>query len=208
MKKTLLSLSSLFTLASITLITPGQAGENPELLAKYDFEGIPAWIPNWGAGYQNSYKPATGWKTPFKVSLCPENPHSGDNALRIDLHESADGEKIVHSPAITISAPEEGAPPRKVTIRAFVRTAELEEGGAGIRILERDEKGASLRLLEGEKSIIPIPESPEWSELTAEGTLHSQTRSLSFMVVVYQPHAPATVWVDDVSIELLPAEAL
>ena len=194
-------------LALIVMGLPARA-ENPELLAKYDFEEIPAWIPNWGAGFQNSYKPATGWKSPFKVSLCPENPHSGDNALRIDLLESADGEKLVHSPAITIPAPPEGALPRKVTIRAFVRTADLEEGGAGIRVLERGENGASLRLLETQKSLIPIPESPEWTELTAEGTLHTQTRSITFMVVVYQPIAPATVWIDDVSVEIQPAEVL
>jgi len=201
MKNPLPALAILF---SLVLATPTPASENPVLLAKYDFENLPAWVPNWGAGFQNSYKPATGWKTPFKVSLCPENPHSGDHALRIDLLELADGEKIVHSPSIQIDPPAEGSLGRKVAIRLFVRTSDLEEGQAGIRILERDEKGASIGLLQGEKSILPLSDSPEWVELNAEGVLHSATRSISFMVVLYQATAPVTVWIDDVSIELEP----
>ena len=180
------------------------AADAPTLLAEYDFEKIPAYVPNWGAGLGSTYKPATGWKTPFNVSLDQENPHSGDNSLRFELLEPSNKEKIVHSPAIKV---EPAGGERKVKVRLFIRSTGFGEKGAGIRILERDEAGASIRLLGDAKTLIPVPESPDWVELDAEGVLHSRTASLSFMVVAYTQEAPATLWIDDVSIELVPPVA-
>lgn len=191
------------SLAALVLATTGslRAADAPTLLAEYDFEKIPAHVPNWGAGLGSTYKPATGWKTPFKVSLDQENPHSGDNSLRFELLEPSDKEKIVHSPAIKVE-PADGE--RKVRVRLFVRAAGFGENGAGIRILERDDTGASIRLLGGEKTLIPVPDSTDWVELDAEGVLHSRTASISFMVVAYAVEAPATLWIDDVSLEMAP----
>lgn len=188
-------------LACISASGSLRAVDDPTLLAEYDFEKIPAHVPNWGAGLGSTYKPATGWKTPFKVSLDQDNPHSGDNSLRIEILEPSDKEKIVHSPAIKIE-PADGE--RKVRVRLFVRSTGFGEKGAGIRILERDETGASIRLLGGGKTLIPVPDSPDWVELDAEGVLHSRTASISFMVVAYTQEAPATLWIDDVSLELVP----
>ena len=180
----------------------------PGLLAKYNFEAIPAWIPDWGSGLGSTYKPATGWKTPFKVSLDSANPHAGANALRFDLLESVEKEKIVHGPAIKIApAPAGQSGERKVVVRLFVRSTGLTGKGVGIRVLERDDKGASLRLLGGKNTLIPVPDSADWVELNAEGTLHSRTASITFMVVAYQAEVPATVWIDDVSVELAPVAA-
>lgn len=171
----------------------------PELLAKYDFEKIPAWVPDWGAGHGSTYKPATGWKTPFKVSLDSENPHFGANALRIELIESSEKEKIVHGPGIKIAP---GSGERKLDLMLYVRASGLAGKGAGIRVLERDEKGASIRLLGNKNSLLPIENSAEWVELHAEGVLHSRTASITFMIVAYQSEVPATIWVDDISLEL------
>lgn len=186
--------------------TSALAADAPELIAKYNFEDIPVYVPNWGAGLGSTYKPATGWKTPFKVSLDADNPHSGAKALRFELLEDALGkEKIVHGPAIKVEPPPADRPgDRKVTIRLYARAAGLTDQGAGIRLLERDEKNASLRLLANEKSLITVPNSPTWIELNAEGTLHSRTRSITFMLVTYQDTAPATIWIDDISVELEP----
>jgi hypothetical protein len=188
------------------LAAPLAAQTAPELLAKYTFENIPVYVPDWGAGHGSTYKPATGWKTPFKVSLDSANPHAGDNALRFELLESSEKEKLVHGPGIKIAAPAEGAVgERKLVVRLFVRSSGITGKGAGIRVLERDEKNASIRLLGNKTSLIPVPDSADWVELDAEGALHSRTRSVTFMVVAYQSEVPATVWIDDVSVELVPA---
>lgn len=190
------------------LATPLAAQTGPEFLAKYNFENIPAYVPDWGAGHGSTYKPATGWKTPFKVSLDSANPHAGDNALRFELLESSEKEKLVHGPAIKIAAPADGAVgERKLVVRLFVRSSGVTGKGVGVRVLERDEKNASIRLLGNKPSLIPVPDSADWVELEAEGSLHSRTRSVTFMVVAYQTEAPAIVWIDDVSLELLPASA-
>ncbi|MFA6959402.1 MAG: hypothetical protein WC205_01470 [Opitutaceae bacterium] len=197
----------LFPLALVfTAAIPAFAQTGPELLAKYNFENIPAYVPDWGAGHGSTYKPATGWKTPFKVSLDSGNPHAGANALRFDLLESSEKEKLVHGPAIKIAAPADGAiGERKLLVRLFVRASGVTGKGVGIRVLERDEKNASIRLLENKNSLIPVSNSADWVELQAEGVLHSRTRSVTFMVVAYQSEVPATVWIDDVSVELVPA---
>lgn len=202
----LLALPAALALTALAAVaqTPA-AGPAPQLLAKYNFEGIPAYLPDWGAGLGSTYKPATGWKTPFKVSLDADNPHAGVNALRLELLEASPKEKIVHGPAIKIAPPADDRPgDRKVTIRLYARATGLAEKGAGIRVLERDEKNASIRLLANEKTLAVIPNSPTWVELNAEGVLHSRTRSITFMIVSYQEQAPATLWIDDVSVELEP----
>lgn len=181
------------------LAAPLAAQAVPELLAKYDFEKIPSWVPDWGAGHGSTYKPATGWKTPLKVSLDSENPHFGANALRIELLESSEKEKIVHGPAIKIAS---SASERKLDVTLYVRASGIAGKGAGIRVLERDEKGASIRLLGNKNSLLPIENSTEWVELRAEGVLHSRTASITFMVVAYQSEVPAIIWVDDIAVEL------
>ncbi|MDR1282135.1 MAG: hypothetical protein LBK99_15140 [Opitutaceae bacterium] len=186
------------------------AAEPPQLLAKYTFENIPAYIPDWGAGHGSTYKPATGWKTPFTVKLDIIDPHSGVNAMCIRLLDTTGGEKIVHTPSIKIpsppatDAPAETVAPGKLHIRLYARAEGVIENGVGIRVLERDEKGASLRLLENKKTLVPVAETATWQELAAEGTLHSRTRSVSLMLVINKEQTPATIWLDDISIEYQP----
>lgn len=202
-----LRLFPVLAFAFAVLALPASAQTAPVLLAKYNFEDIPAFIPDWGAGVGSTYKPATGWKTPILVSLDSDNPHAGLNCLRFDAVDPSTGEKIVHSPAIKLPPIPAAQPtvPRKIKVRLFARATGLAESAAGIRILERNDKGASLRLLGNAKCLVEIPNSSAWIELTAEGVLHNSTRSLSFMVVNYQPIVPASIWIDDVSIELEPA---
>lgn len=196
---------------SLALATPihaadsAEAASPPELLAQYDFEKIPAWIPNWGAGYESTYKPATGWHSPFKVRLDNENPHSGDNALCFEQFEVATGEIIVHSPSIAL--PElvagESRSGARVIIRAYVRTQGIMEGDAALRVLEKSKDGKSLGLLKNEKSLVPISESPEWTELTVEGKLRNDTHTIAFMLVANVQQVPAFVCLDDISIEFV-----
>jgi|GEM_PF-3246923 hypothetical protein len=184
----------------------------PMLLAKFNFEDIPAWVPNWGAANNGSYKPATGWKTPFVVKLDPVDPHSGENSLRFELLENrppdakGSGERLVHSPQIEIP-PFTGTEPAKLVVRFAARTKGIYEGALGIRVLERNDKQASLGLLGNKDSILEIMETPTWREFEFEAKLRTSTRSIAFMVVMYgRQQAPATVWIDDISLEYLPAE--
>jgi hypothetical protein len=181
--------------------TAAPANDEANLLAKYDFENIPAFVPNWGAGLGSTYKPATGWKEPFTVALDTQDTHAGENSLRLELTEGSDKTKILHSPAIKV---EPSDSERTVHLRLFVKAAGLMQDGAGIRILERDENSASIRLLNSKDTLIPLADSKDWVELEAEGVLHSRTASISFMVVVYQSEVPATIWIDDISVELKP----
>lgn len=192
---------ALASLCAVAFASSTSAEENAptELLAEYNFENIPDFVPNWGAGYDHTYKPATGWKTPFTVKLDRENPHAGSNALRFQLLEEAQGEKILHTP--TIEIPEDFAG-RKVTVRLHLRSEGIVENGAGIRILERSGKGASIGLLSGKKTLIPVPDSADWTELVAEGVLNKGTRNISLMVVMYSEQSPATIWIDDISLEI------
>jgi len=178
----------------------------PRLLAKYNFENLPAWVPEWGGGHNNQYRPATGWRGPFQVSLDTGNPHSGLHSLRMTLVDAAEGEKIVHSPAVDIPAfTGESTEADVLRIRLFVRSDGLAENGAGVRVLQRDAEGRSIGLLAGRDRLIEIPRfSPEWVELNAQARLHSRTASVLFMLVVTQTDPAATVWMDDISVELLP----
>lgn len=197
------------TKAPATTVVPAPVAT---LLAKFNFEETPAWIPNWGAANNGSYKPATGFKKPFVVKLDPADPHSGENALRFELLESrapdekGSGERLVHSPQIEVP-PFTGKEPAKLVVRFAVRTKGVYEGGLGIRVLERNDKQASLGLLGNKDSILEIPETPAWKELEFAAKLRTGTRSIAFMVVMYgHQQAPATVWIDDISLEYLPAD--
>ncbi len=206
--------------ASLALLAPlsihaapagGKTAPAPMLLAKFNFEDTPAWVPNWGAANNGSYKPATGWKKPFVVKLDPADPHSGENALRFELIENRApdekaGERLVHSPQIEIPT-FTGTTPPKLVVRFAARTRGVFEGGVGIRVLERNDKQASLGLLGNKESFIELPETPGWKEFQFEGKLRTNTRSIAFMVVMYNhQQAPAAVWIDDISLEYLPGE--
>ncbi len=202
--------SLLFALAAavaVALNPSAQAADNAEssaeLLVQYNFEGIPAYIPNWGGGHGSTYKGATGWHGPFKVSLDKEDPHSGDNAICVEVTEAAAGEIIVHSPPIALPELAEGETRAgaKIIVHAFVRTKGINEGEAGLRILEKNKDGKSLGLLKDKKSFVTIPENPEWNELTFEGELRGGTSTIIFMMAANAQQVPAFVWLDDISIE-------
>ncbi|WPJ95105.1 hypothetical protein SH580_16900 [Coraliomargarita algicola] len=204
-----LSLAITFTFVAVAGSLQAKTDLFPELLAKYNFEGLPSWVPGWGAGHGSTYQPATGWRTPFRVELDADDPHSGMHALRIELKEASGKEKIVHAPAIKVASPSgDSSEERKICIHLHVRTHGLVENGVGIRLLERDAENTSIRLLDNEKSLVHVPNSSEWVELNATGTLDSRTASITLMIVAYQSEVPATLWVDDISVELLTTSEL
>lgn len=206
------TLPAVILLAAPALPLAAQPAPAPMLLAKFNFEEIPAHVPNWGAGDNGKYKPATGWKEPFVVKLDSADPHSGEHALRFELLQNrpegatGNGERILHSPSIQVPAlAADGA--SRLAVRFSVRTRGVFEGAVGVRVLERSEKQTSLGLLGDKDSLVEIPETAAWREISASGKLRSGTRTVTFMIVMYgRQQAPATVWIDDISLEFLPAE--
>ncbi|AHF92347.1 hypothetical protein OPIT5_20940 [Opitutaceae bacterium TAV5] len=192
--------------ASAQAAATAAAAPEPQLLVKYTFENIPAHIPGWGAGHGSTYKPATGWKTPFTVKLDATDPHSGTDALRIQILETTNGEKIVHTPSIPLPEADAAASPGKVIVHLYARAKGLLESGAAVRILERDASNKPIGFLAHKQKLATIKSSDTWQEITAQGTLNPRTRNFSLMIVLDREQTPATVWVDDISIELQPAQ--
>lgn len=201
-----LFVSAAALLGCLSVSAQQQSGE--QLLAKYNFEGIPAHIPNWGAGF-GSYKPATGWKTPFIVSLDTVDPHSGTNSMLINLEaiqpdESGKiKERIVHSPGIKLPEGVVGTA-GKVIVRLSLKSEGVVPGGVGIRVLERG-GNKSLGLLGNKNNLIVVEQGEGWIELEAEASLRRSADMITFMVVVNPvQQTPAKIWIDDISLEFVP----
>lgn len=201
-----LSLLLVFASAQSSAQDATATAPEPQLLAKYTFENIPAHIPGWGAGHGSTYKGATGWKTPFTVKLDTADPHSGTNAMRIEVLETTSGEKVVHTPSITVPEAEAAASPGKVIVHLYARAEGLLESGAIVRILERDANSKPIGFLGHKKVLASIKSSETWQEITAQGTLNPRTRNFSLMIVLDREQTPATVWIDDISVEFQPAQ--
>jgi len=182
------------------LLSVPRSASAEEMLAKYDFEGVPAFLPNWGAGYQGQYKPATGWKEPFVVGLDKGDPHSGDACLRIEIQAGA-GTIRVHSPGIT--APPEAAG-TTVQVHAFVRAEGLAPDSAAVGLLEHDAQGKSIGYVGGKEKLVNLEPSQSWQEVSFEGAMNSQTKSVTFMITIQAQTAPAVLWLDDLSLEWKP----
>jgi hypothetical protein len=177
-----------------------------ELAAKYDFESDAKWLPDWGAALGSKYLPATGWKTPFKVTLEKGESHSGDACLKMEILEPATGEKILHTNAFAVPAPTEGKKTH-ITVRFYIRTQGLSEKSLHLRGLEKDESGRTLKMLGDAKSLVAISPSSEWTEVRWEGALNEKTRKLMIMFAITSSDAPATLWLDDLSVEADPDPA-
>lgn len=193
----------LFLLSLLSLLVHAQG---QELLAKYDFESDAKWLPKWGAGLGSKYAPATGWKKPFVVTLERGDSHSGDACLKMDIVESVPGEKILHTDVIAIPAPDEGKKVR-VAICFYVRSQGLSEKSLHLRGLEKDESNKTLKMVGDAKSLVAIPLAPEWTEVRWTGALNPKTRGLMIMLAVTSTDAPATFWLDDLSVEMAPEPA-
>lgn len=173
-----------------------------DLVKEYTFDDVPAYLPDWGAGYKGTYKPAASFKEGFKVSLDKMNPHSGTGGLQVEIQPGTEGEIRVHSPNMPVVPGESGTP---VQIRAYVRMEGAEPGTIGLGILEKSEAGKSLGYVGGKEKLVALDEaSKEWQEVILQGKLNSATRSIILMLTIDPQSSPAFVWLDDVSVELLP----
>lgn len=197
-----LPLTLLHSLVAVAGLIFAAGASAQDLVKEYTFDDVPAYLPDWGAGYKGTYKPAASFKEGFKVTLDKMNPHSGTGCLQVEIEPGTEGEIRVHSPNMPVVPGESGTP---VQVRAYVRTEGTEPGTIGLGILEKSEASKTLGYVGGKEKLVPLEEpTKEWQEVTLQGKLNSATRSIILMVTIDPQPSPAFLWIDDISVELLP----
>lgn len=167
---------------------------NP-VIVEYNFEGIPAYIPNWGAGYKGSYRPATGWKEPFKVTLDRENPHSGLACMSILLEPQIEEVVRVHSPGIPVPEALRG---KNVQVEFYTRVEGLAEGAVGFGILQKDAEGATIGYVDHNPALAAIAVGEGWAKVVANGRLNSRATTIILMFTAEAAMPGGQLWVDDI----------
>lgn len=169
-----------------------------DLLLEQDFETVAAYLPGWGAGCGHVYKPATAWKTPFIIALDTGDSHSGAKAVKVSYLEPAGGEKVFHSPGIPLSESTSAAP-RRVRIRFYYRLGGLPDVALNFTPMEINGQTKSRRIL----NTIELNPTNEWRPVEYEGNLGWDSTQIQLLWVNKSDKVPATLWIDDVSVELL-----
>jgi hypothetical protein len=207
MKKSIipsLALAAALTLSSplITRAAEGDASTQnaaPQLVLKQDFERGDS-VRDWHLQTPKGTK---------AYSLTLDNganaAHSGNAALKYEVTEASEKERYVFSGAkLPASDNTEG---RTLRVRFYARTAPAaEEQAFTFRVLERDE-AKPTGWLGGKIDAIKIEPSAEWKEYSFTGKLASTTQGLTLYVVAKNPQVGQAVWVDDLSIEVVPTAA-
>lgn len=185
-------------LAAALIVAAAPLSHGAELLEEFNFESAPAYLPNWGAGYGGTYKPATGWKEPFRVTLDEANPHSGLAALKVVYPQTSSGAKILHTPGIKVPQGDES---RLVDVRFFYRTKEMANANIKFQILQLDENGSAFAYVGAGKGEERLDASEEWKEVRINGPLSNKTVSIQLVWVVQEEMDGAEFWLDDISVE-------
>lgn len=172
--------------------------KDADLLLEQDFETVAAYLPGWGAGCGQLYKPAAAWKTPFVIALNSGDSHSGSKAVKISYLEAAGGEKIFHSPGISLpnSAASE---PRRVRIRFYYRLGGLPADALYFTPMEINGQTKSRRVLKR----IPLAPADEWQAVEYEGDLGRGSTQIQLLWINKSDAVSASLWIDDVSVELM-----
>lgn len=187
-------------LAAVCLcLTPLKAAE---LVAEYDFEAVPPYLPGWGAGFGRDYKPAAAWKAPFTVALDTANPHSGAKAVKVAYLEAAKGDKIFHSQGLSLPENTSGNS-RRIRIRFFYRLTGISDGMLQFSVMEINSQTKSKRLLDRKKVLRSLAPAEEWRSVEYEGNLNADTNQVQLIWANTSGEAPGALWIDDVSIDLV-----
>ncbi|XHR28365.1 MAG: hypothetical protein ACFUZC_20900 [Chthoniobacteraceae bacterium] len=166
-----------------------------ELLTEQDFESVRPYLPGWGAGYKQTYKPATAWKIPFLIALDESDAHSGAKAVKIAyVAEAAPGEKIFHSPGIAFAGEA-----RRVRIRFYYRLTGIPAGALYFSPMEINGQTKGKRLL----SKISLNPTEEWRPVEYEGKLNAEAGQVQLIWTNTSDKVPGALWIDDVSVDLL-----
>jgi hypothetical protein len=190
-----MKLFSIFTLvvALATLDVPAVFADTaPALVLKYDFERADS-AANWR---QDLGKDAA----PDKIFVDATVAHSGQSALKFEIAKDAEKPRHVYTGA-KLPAEQDGEG-RSARLRLFARTSGVGAGEASVRILERDSTKV-LGWLEKKETLLPLESSADWKEYEVTGKLSPSARGITLFVILKNPRAGQTIWLDDVSLELL-----
>lgn len=195
----LLAAAALPLLATVPAVGNGApaadaAAANP-ILVEYGFEGIAAYIPNWGAGYGSTYKPATGWKEPFVVSLDREDPHSGQAAMSVRFSAGNEQTIRVHSPAIKVPEPLRG---KDITVECYVKGEGIDPAKIGLGVMQKDAEGKTIGYVGNQPTLVAVTAGSDWSKISLKGRLNTRAASILLMFTAVEGQPESRLFVDDI----------
>jgi hypothetical protein len=140
------------------------------------------------------------------LTLDTSGAHAGNSALKYEIVNAEDAERYIFS-GVNLPPNPDGAE-RSLRIRVWARTAPNGETGTNFtfRVLERDESKVT-GWLGGKNDAIRFEPSADWKEFVATGQLKAATRGLTIYVVALKPQVGQSVWIDDLSVEVVPTLA-
>jgi hypothetical protein len=171
----------------------------PQLVLKQDFERVDS-IRDW---HLQTPKDAKAYA--LTLDNGANAAHAGQAALKYEVTEASEKERYIFSGAkLPVDANTDG---RTLRVRFYARTASAAEDQAfTFRVLERDE-AKPTGWLGGKTEAIKIEPATEWKEYSFTGKLGAKTQGLTLYVVAKKPALDQAVWIDDLSIEVVPAAA-
>jgi hypothetical protein len=171
---------------------PAFAEGTSTLVLKYDCERADV-LANWHQDLSKESKPD-------KIIVDTTASHSGQSALKFEITQDAAGQRSVYCGAkVPI---QDNKPDRSIRLRLFARMNGVSPGEAGVRVLERDQSKV-LGWLEGKETLLPLEPSPDWREYEVLGKLSDSARVVTVFVFLRNPRARQTIWLDDLSLELV-----
>lgn len=138
----------------------------------------------------------------LEIDNTPLHCHSGSGALKFEITNQSDNERFVHRGT---KVPESaGGKGRQLRLRVFARTASAagQQPQIVLRVLQRDQT-AVIGWLEGKTDLVPVSPSSEWRAYTVTGQLAPGTRSVMVYAVIKKPTPGQTLWLDDLSLEVV-----
>ncbi len=196
MKKSLFwGLPLLFAMASVCAGDEAPA----QLVLKQDFERSDS-VADW-----RQWLPAGAPANSLTRDSAPQQSHAGEAALRYEIrNESSDARYIISGAKLPEGADVAG---RTLRVRLFARSSALApEQQVRFRVLERNANGVN-GWLGGKENLLPLKTSTEWQEFNTTAKLATTTRGLTLYFVFPKPLPGQTLWIDDLSVEVVPPTA-
>ncbi len=173
---------ALFLVIGFLAAVPVQAVEKYSLLAKWDFEeDLKGWVLD---------APAKD----FIFTLENNGARSGKACIRVERLQEGSG--YIYS---LIRLPQ-GSRFNKVKVRFFVRTKDLADGEAVVKMLAwSGGKPIDAIRNNGKEPLVALPASAQWTQVEGSGPMPSNTEALSMSIE--NAAGKGVVWLDDISVE-------
>lgn len=171
-----------------------------ELVAEYDFESVPPFLPGWGGGYGSEYKPAAAWKTPFTAALDSSNPHSGSQSVKVTYLKPAKGDKIFHSQGIELP---ENRGAARIRIRFFYRLTGTSGEALHFSVMGTNRRTQGKEWQDRQRVLSSLPPADSWRPVEYEGSLNADIRQIQLIWVNPSAESTGELFLDDVSVDLI-----